>query len=94
MPKWASIYKYNKMKTYPILKLFDGGCKEHGSRELTLTGSTAELVDSIFHNLPQDGDCRVFICAGGHTHRIAVDVAFSAELVEAEALMEFVSRLA
>jgi RecB family endonuclease NucS len=62
-------------KTYAkILRVGDFGCTKHRRRELTLSGSEADLMEIIISNLQMDGEFHTFVCREGHTHRLRVRI--------------------
>jgi hypothetical protein len=63
------------MKTYKkILRVSDLGCPKHRSRELTLSGPEAELMEIIISNLQREGEFHTFVCQQGSTHRLSVKI--------------------
>jgi hypothetical protein len=68
------------MKIYKkILRVSDFGCPKHGSRELTLSGSEAELMEIIICNLQRAGEFHTFVCQQGYTHRLSVKILSTAQ---------------
>lgn len=54
----------------PMIKIIDFGCNEHNWRQVTFTGSDADLVKDVIYNLQRDGEYHIYVCSQGHTHRI------------------------
>lgn len=68
------------MKTYmKIVRVSDLGCTKHPSREVTLCGSEAELMEIIISNLQREGEFHTFVCRQGHTHRLSVKILCTAQ---------------
>ena len=67
------------MKTYKIVRVSDLGCMTHGKRELTFSGSKAELMEVIIRNLHRDGEFHTFVCQYGHTHRLGIQILDAAQ---------------
>ena len=57
-----------------MLKIIDLGCHTHHWRQLTLSGSEAELMKDIVYNLPREGGSHTFICEHGQTHHVSFQV--------------------
>ncbi len=68
------------METYKMLKVNDLGCSKHHARELTFSGSEAELVEVIINNLAKEGDLHIFVCDHGHTHIVNVEASLTAQV--------------
>ncbi len=57
-----------------MLRLTDYGCTEHPPRQISLSGSEAEMLKDILFNLPCAGDFHTFICGRGHTHCVSYHI--------------------
>jgi hypothetical protein len=54
-----------------MLNVTDSGCCLHQPRHLTFMGEEAEVMEGVFHNLPQAGGVPFYLCEHGHSHHVS-----------------------